>query len=154
MLESLRAQKTIHDQFVCEYFFCTPKGCAIHLSNLRKKVWIPALKEASLSSRGMKQTRHTFATMALSFGENPLWVAAVMGHRDTEMIIEVYTRYVANSNGTEDGLLLNAVYCKKQVAMSRMDFGKIMSKIKELQLIRCNPLIFLMGRQGLEPRTS
>jgi integrase len=112
MFESLKAQKAIHDQFGCEYFFCTPKGYAIHLTNLRKNVWIPALKNASLPLREMKQTRHTFATMALSYGENPLWIARVMGHRDIEMIIKVYTRYVANSKGTEDGSLLNAAYCQ------------------------------------------
>ena len=61
----------------------------------------------------MRQTRHTFATMALSYGENPLWIARVMGHRDIEMIIKVYTRYVANSKGAEDGSFLNAIYCQK-----------------------------------------
>ncbi len=111
MLEALKAQKTVHEQFGCEYFFCTANGCAIHLSNLRKKLWLPALRHASLLIREMEQTQHTFATMALSYGENPLWIARVMGHRDTEMMIKVYTRYVANSKGTEDGLLLNAAFC-------------------------------------------
>jgi len=113
MLDSLKAQKAIHGRFGSEYFFCTPNGCAIYLTNLRKNVWIPALKKASLLIREMKQTRHTFATMALSCGENPLWIARVMGHRDIEMIIKVYTRYVANSKGAEDGSFLNAVYCQK-----------------------------------------
>jgi integrase len=113
MFESLKAQKAIHDQFGCEYFFCTPNGCPIYLGNLRKKVWIPAVEKALLPFREMKQTRHTFATMALSCGENPLWIASVMGHRDIQMIIKVYTRYVANSKGTEDGSFLNAVYCQK-----------------------------------------
>jgi len=112
MLEALKAQKVIHDQFGCKYFFCTPNGCEVYLSNLRRKVWIPALKEASLPIREMKQTRHSFATMALSLGENPLWIAKVMGHRDAEMIIKVYAKYVANSRGTEDGSILNAKYCQ------------------------------------------
>ena len=45
MLESLKVQKAIHDQFGSEYFFCTQNGCAIHLTNLRKNVWIPALEK-------------------------------------------------------------------------------------------------------------
>ena len=103
MLEPLREQAKIHKQFDCEYFFCTPNGCQLHLSNLRKKVWVPALKKAGLVVRAMKQTRHTFATLALSYGESPLWIAKIMGHRDTEMIIKVYSRYVENARGTEDG---------------------------------------------------
>jgi len=112
MLDALKAQRAIHNQFGCEYFFCTPNGCEVHLSNLRRKVWIPALTQASLPIREMKQTRHSFATMALSLGENPLWIAKVMGHRDAEMIIKVYAKYVANSKGTEDGSLLSAVYSR------------------------------------------
>ena len=60
--------------------------------------------------RGIKQTRHTFATVALSCGENPLWIAKVMGHRDAEMVIKVYSRYVENLRGTEDGSTLDAIF--------------------------------------------
>jgi integrase len=58
----------------------------------------------------MKQTRHSFATMALSCGENPLWIAKTMGHRDTDMIIRVYGKYVENASGSKDGSMLNAAY--------------------------------------------
>jgi len=57
----------------------------------------------------MKQTRHTFATIVLGCGENPLWIAKVMGHRDSNMIIMVYSKYVENV-GSEDGLNLDAIY--------------------------------------------
>ncbi len=75
----------------------------VHPSNLRRNVWRPALKKAGLKVREMKQTRHSFATVALSCGENPLWIARVMGHRNTEMIIKVYSKYIENAAGTEDG---------------------------------------------------
>jgi integrase len=58
----------------------------------------------------MKQTRHTFATLALSLGENPLWIAKVMGHRDTEMIIRVYSKYIEDVKGTGDGSILSGIY--------------------------------------------
>ncbi len=51
----------------------------------------------------MKQTRHSFATVALSSGENPLWITKVMGHRNTEMVIKVYAKYIEDTNGTQDG---------------------------------------------------
>ncbi|MDY6989624.1 MAG: DUF3596 domain-containing protein [Thermodesulfobacteriota bacterium] len=107
MLEGLTAQKRIHDQLQCTYFFCAPDGNSINTSYLRQRVWIPALKRAGVKVRAMKQTRHTFATLALSCGENPLWIARVMGHRNTEMLIKVYSKYVENVTGSMDGNLLN-----------------------------------------------
>ncbi len=64
---------------------------------IRKKVWIPALKRANVKYRNPYQTRHTFASMLLSRGENPLWVASQMGHEDWSMIIKVYGRWIPQS---------------------------------------------------------
>jgi len=74
--------------------------------------WVgkPALKRAGLDYREMKQTRHSFATNASSCGENPLWIARVKGHRDTDMIIRVYGKYIENFNGTRDENNLNDFY--------------------------------------------
>ena len=33
-----------------------------------------------------------------------------MGHRDTDMIIRVYGKYVENASGSKDGSMLNAAY--------------------------------------------
>jgi len=77
----LTAQKAIYEKFRGEYFFCSPEGNMVHPSNLKRRVWGPALKKAKLPFREMKQTRHSFATIALSCGESPLWIAKVMGHR-------------------------------------------------------------------------
>jgi integrase len=89
ILDALTKQKVIHNALQGEYFFCTENGDKVDASNLRKNVWLPSLSEASLSIRDMRQTRHSFATNALSHGENPLWIAKVMGHRNADMIIKV-----------------------------------------------------------------
>lgn len=89
MLDPLRRQREVHDGFGGEYFFCSQKGGRVDLSNLQKKVWIPVLRKAGVTFREMRQTRHSFATNALIYGENPLWIAKVMGHRNTNMIINV-----------------------------------------------------------------
>ena len=47
-----------------------------------------------LSCRVPYQTRHTFASTLLSAGENPVWVASMMGHKDWAMIIKVYGRWI------------------------------------------------------------
>jgi integrase len=58
----------------------------------------------------MKQTRHSFATNALSCGENPLLIAKVMGHRDTDMIIRVYGKYIEDAGDRSDGSKLDGQY--------------------------------------------
>ena len=111
MRDALREQKRIHERLDSpEYFFCTPRGARIHPSNFRRKVWLPALKQADLKIRDMRQTRHSFATNALSCGENPLWIASVLGHRNTEMIIKVYSKYIERSSGSSDGKTFNDLY--------------------------------------------
>ena len=101
MLGALKTQKKIYDQFGGDYFFCSANGKQIHPSNLRRRIWIPALEEAGLEVREMKQTRHSFATISLSSGKNPLWIAKVMGHRNTDMVIKVYAKYVEETDGAE-----------------------------------------------------
>ncbi|WP_028314664.1 Arm DNA-binding domain-containing protein [Desulfatibacillum aliphaticivorans] len=110
MLKALRRQKKIWEVLNCEYFFCSPTGCPIRLNNLRNQVWRPALKKAKLEPRALKQTRHTFATMAISCGEDPGWIADTMGHRDLEMVIKVYTRFVKDNQGTDNGSLMVQMY--------------------------------------------
>jgi len=64
---------------------------------IRKRVWIPALKAADIEYRNPYQTRHTFASMLLSDGCNPLWLAQQMGHKDWGMIRKTYGRWIAQS---------------------------------------------------------
>ena len=110
MLEALEEQKKIYERFKGEYFFCTVTGKQVQPSNLRCRVWIPALKRAGLKYRAMKQTRHSFVTVALSCGENPLWIANVLGHRDSEMIHKVYGKYTQNAGEYEDGSSFNRIH--------------------------------------------
>ena len=110
MFEAMEAQKKVYDRFKGEFFFCSPGGAPVHRSNLRRRVWIPALERAGLEIRDMKQTRHSFATVALSCGESPLWIAKVMGHKNTEMIIKVYGKYIENAGVSNDETSLNRLY--------------------------------------------
>lgn len=57
-----------------------------------------ACEAAKVRYRYPYQLRHTFASWALSSGENPLWVAKQMGHRDVTMIFKVYGRYMPDMN--------------------------------------------------------
>lgn len=107
---ALEAQKAIYEKLKGEYLFSGIRGHRILPATLRKQVWILALKKANIPFREMKQTRHSFASIALSCGESPLWIAKTMGHRDTDMIIRVYGKYVENARSIKDGALLDAAY--------------------------------------------
>ena len=74
--------------------FVTNQATRIDPSNLRKNVWIPIFKKIDVEYREMRQTRHSFATYQLSQGKNPLQIAHVMGHKDAEMVIKVYSKYL------------------------------------------------------------
>ena len=47
----------------------------LETSHLRDRVWTASLENANLDYREMKKTRHSFATIVLCSGENPLWIA-------------------------------------------------------------------------------
>ena len=110
IVDALKRQKAIHDRLGGAYLFCGERGGVIHYNDLRASVWVPTLERAGLALRPMGLTRHTFATTALALGENPAWIAHVMGHRDAEMVIKVYTKYVENMRGTVDGDSLAGAY--------------------------------------------
>jgi integrase len=61
---------------------------------IRQCLWIPAVKKAGVRYRRPYQTRHTYASMMLSAGESPMWVAEQMGHKDWAMIRHVYGKFM------------------------------------------------------------
>ena len=54
----------------------------------------------------MYQTRHTFATLALSSCEDLGWVALMLGHTSSEMVIRRYHRFIPNLT-RQDGSALS-----------------------------------------------
>jgi len=65
-----------------------------YADGLRKYIWKPTLNKLKISYRYPYQCRHTYASMMLSLGKNPMWVAKQMGHADWGMIRKVYGRWI------------------------------------------------------------
>jgi len=59
-----------------------------------RQAWAGILRRAGIRYRNPYQTRHTYASMLLTAGENPMWVATQMGHADWGMIRKVYGRWI------------------------------------------------------------
>lgn len=79
-----------------EYVFCNSLHQPLDHNNVTKRVWYPLLQHLGMKKRRPYQTRHTAATLFLASGENPEWVAKVLGHSSTEMLFRVYSRYIPN----------------------------------------------------------
>ncbi|MBH9553993.1 DUF3596 domain-containing protein [Inhella sp. 4Y17] len=79
-----------------EYVFCNREGSPLDNKNFSDRVWYPLLRHLDLKSRRPYQMRHTAATLWLASGEAPEWIARQLGHANTQMLFQVYSRYVPN----------------------------------------------------------
>ncbi|MBU0482025.1 MAG: site-specific integrase, partial [Proteobacteria bacterium] len=102
LVKILEDQKKVTKGQKSEYVFLNMDGNVINQTNL-SLVWKLALEKSGLPSRRMYETRHTFASWAMTLGESPEWVARVLGHVDTSMVYRTYSRYIPNLT-KEDGL--------------------------------------------------
>ncbi len=98
-LEALERQKA-HTYLAGQEIFHNPRTAAPWVGDgaIRKTCWQPALRKAKVRYRYPYQTRHTYASMMLSAGENPLWVARQMGHKDWSMIVKTYGKWIPESD--------------------------------------------------------
>lgn len=94
-MEALKAQKA-HTFLADVEVFQNPRTLERWAGDgpIRKTMWVPAMKKAGVRYRRPYQTRHTYASMMLSAGEHPMWVAKQMGHTDWTMIARVYGRWM------------------------------------------------------------
>ncbi len=59
-----------------------------------QKAFKALLKAMNLKERKLYATRHTFASLMISMGEDPLWVSKNMGHKDLNTTYSNYARYI------------------------------------------------------------
>jgi integrase len=66
----------------------------------RLRYFHPTLAALGIRSRDAYQTRHTFATRALSAGIIPIYISRQLGHADTAMLFKVYATWL---DGADQG---------------------------------------------------
>jgi len=105
--EALVAQKAL-SWLLGGYVFQDYQQRPIHQELFRLKIWEPLLKRLGIRYRPPYQMRHTFATLAISVGENINWVARMLGHKSPVITLERYNRFVPNLTRTDGKALLAA----------------------------------------------
>lgn len=106
--EALVAQKAL-SWLLGDYVFLDPQQRPLHQELFRMKIWEPLLKRLGIRYRPPYQMRHTFATLAISTGENINWVARMLGHKSPVITLERYNRFVPNLTRLDGRALLGTV---------------------------------------------
>lgn len=99
--------------------FCTRNGSPIDAKNFTSRIWKPMLEDLGIEYRRPYNTRHTTATLWLASGEAPEWVARQMGHANTTMLFQVYSRFVPNLT-RNDGSAMERLLAKTVSAPSEV----------------------------------
>lgn len=63
------------------------------------------MKQAGVRPRKAYQSRHTFACWSLAAGANPNYVAAQMGHANSQMVYLVYGTWMQENNDEQLSLI-------------------------------------------------
>ncbi len=82
-----------------EYVFTDDKGEHIYdIKRIRDYSWKEVLKKCGFKYRPIYHTRHTFATVMLENGEDILWVSHMLGHKNANITLAIYARYIKRGN--------------------------------------------------------
>jgi len=91
-----------------EYLFNTrfnkPYHSAVKISTI---YWEKVLKKLGIPYRNLYQMRHTFASMMIASGEDILWVSNMLGHKNSNITLSTYAKYIKNDKKRRGTFLLN-----------------------------------------------
>lgn len=83
-----------------------------HEAKALNRAFARACRKAKVRRRYVYQLRHTFATWALSSGENPAWIAKQMGHKDVQVIYDHYAKWMPRMDLAAGSRMLKAAKSK------------------------------------------
>ncbi len=86
ILKELKASEPVNKKFV---FISIPKR-----STMFQRAFKSLLRALNLKERKLYTTRHTFASLMLSQGEEAMWVSKTLGHKDLNTTYKTYSHYI------------------------------------------------------------
>lgn len=96
-IEALQALRP-HTQLAGDRVTVNPRGQRKDKAwdtNKLEDIWKRAHKGTGIEPRKPYELRHSFASQLLSQGENPAYIAKLLGHKSTEMVTRVYGKWVS-----------------------------------------------------------
>ena len=84
------------------------EGSLMTPDHIRNTIWTPPLKKAELEYRPPKQTRHTFATIAIDSGESLGWVQYMLGHTSLQMIFQTYHSWIKRATQNNGSAMMKS----------------------------------------------
>lgn len=79
-----------------EYVFYNKLGRLIKSTTNLNRILKKILTILNIEHRTIYQTRHTFASLKLSYGERLEWVSYMLRHKDTSITLRKYFKYIPN----------------------------------------------------------
>ncbi|RVY51927.1 site-specific integrase [Helicobacter pylori] len=86
ILKALKESEPENKKFV---FISMPKR-----STMFQRAFRSLLKALNLKERKLYTTRHTFASLMLSQGEEAMWISKTLGHKDLNTTYKTYSHYI------------------------------------------------------------
>lgn len=90
---SNQIQKRIQSKNHNELVFQNDRGKALHNSNFRTRIFLPAIEKASVPRVTLHDLRHTAASLAITNGADVITVSRMLGHTDTSMTLKRYSHF-------------------------------------------------------------
>lgn len=118
-IAALNRQKLLSYLAGDEVFINPNTGKGIAKLNIVHPPWRRAAKATGIRYRNPYQTRHTFATLNLMAGANPMWVSRQMGHTSMKMLLEVYSRWIDMADRSREKSKLESVLSVPNVCQNK-----------------------------------
>ena len=134
MRQILEDQKRQTAPFQSEYVFLNTKGLPCVQDSLRWH-WVKAMEKSGLPFRRMYETRHTFASWALSKGETPEWVARTLrscGYFNG--FYRTYSQLYTQPDEARDGSALEELFSRRHEKKRSGRWAQFWAQLPEIRI--------------------
>ncbi len=117
LIPYLKSQYQLTGEFNSYVFLNKFKKPIYDIKRIRENGWKKTLKACEIDYRTIYQTRHSFATMMLEGGEDPLWISNMLGHSDSSITFSKYIHYIKKED-KKRGQFLNKEFSSLSVEVA------------------------------------
>ncbi|HMF48693.1 MAG TPA: hypothetical protein VK603_08625 [Candidatus Saccharimonadales bacterium] len=84
-----------------EYFFTTPNGAPVEVTNFHKREWLPMLRRLQIRPRPFYKARHSYVSFLYSIGARSGFISSQTG--DSIKTLESdYAKYIKEADNNRD----------------------------------------------------